>query len=293
MSATWKALVATLAIGLSGPFYVGVRAYRLSRLLYFGRVPVSKMVLQPETVGIPDLVTVGFRSSDGLGVEGWYVRPHNNAIVVVMHGTSADRASMVMEIRILASAGFGILAFDWAGYGRSEGQAHWGADEQAALEAALDWLGTQGEVDPHRVGGLGFSMGGYILAQVASRDARLRAVVLEATPSDIVEQASAGFSRWGPITRLPALAALTQAGMPIHDPPPRQVIGRIAPRPVLVLGGSEDKAIPESMTWDLYEAAQMPKELWIIPGAAHGRYAQSVPLEYSRRLVDFFARTLL
>ena len=293
MGMPWKALAASAAISALFIAYNGLRAYRNARRMYFGRLAVSDLVRHPEMVGIWDLTTVRMSSTDGTGLEGWYVPPRNTAAVVVTHGSSADRASMVSEIRILATAGFGVLAFDWAGYGGSDGQAHWGADESAALEAAVDWLCTRGEVDTRRIGALGFSMGGYIVAQVASRDTRLRAVVLEAAPTDIVEQARSAYARLGPITQLPAVWALNRAGMPIHDSSPIEVIARIAPRPILILGGSADQVVPEHMTRDLYAAAQSPKDLWVIAGASHGRYSESAGHEYGARLVDFFARALL
>jgi len=42
----------------------------------------------------------------------------------------------------------------------------------------------------------------------------------------------------------------------------------------------------------LYNAAQQPKELWIVTGAGHGGYIGVAPQEYERRVVTFFDKAL-
>ena len=136
-------------------------------------------------------------------------------------------------------------------------------------------------------------MGGYMLAQVAARDTRLRAVVLEAAPSDMVELVRWQQGRWGPLSVAPALWALLRSGMPTHDSLPKDVVGAIAPKSVLVIGGADDPVVPPAMARSLFDAAREPKELWIVPGAPHGMYLQAAPVQYPERLVGFFTRTLL
>jgi fermentation-respiration switch protein FrsA (DUF1100 family) len=73
---------------------------------------------------------------------------------------------------------------------------------------------------------------------------------------------------------------------------PVDVVSGISPRPLLVLGGDKDQIVPVAMTRKLFAAARNPKLLWIVPGAAHGGYAQTAPVEYRARLVEFFTRNL-
>jgi fermentation-respiration switch protein FrsA (DUF1100 family) len=42
----------------------------------------------------------------------------------------------------------------------------------------------------------------------------------------------------------------------------------------------------------LYEAAQPPKELWMIPEASHCKCREGAGPEYDRRLMEFFLKTL-
>jgi fermentation-respiration switch protein FrsA (DUF1100 family) len=50
--------------------------------------------------------------------------------------------------------------------------------------------------------------------------------------------------------------------------------------------------VPPAALRQLYEAAQEPKELWIVNGAGHAGFADVAPAEYAQRLTGFFLRTL-
>jgi fermentation-respiration switch protein FrsA (DUF1100 family) len=70
------------------------------------------------------------------------------------------------------------------------------------------------------------------------------------------------------------------------------VIARIAPRAVLIIGGTSDHSVPAASLERLYEAARGPKAIWMVDGAGHGNYHAAAPLEYSTRLNEFFRSNL-
>jgi dipeptidyl aminopeptidase/acylaminoacyl peptidase len=276
--------------------------FQLARVAYwnytsvaddFAHFPATPLLKHPEQAGIGGLREVAFVSDAGARLAGWYVPSKNRASVVVTHGTDSDRSSMVGEVRILSDAGFGVLAFDWPGDGASGGDVRWSAQERHALSAAIDWLSARSDVDPRRLGGLGFSMGGYVMAQVAAKDVRLCAVVLLAVPTDYAALTHWQHREWGLLSELPAALALRRSGMPTAELRPIDVVAEIAPRPLALVRGSADGTVPEFMTRALYDAARAPKSLWIIPGAKHGDYAQAAPSAYRSRLVRFFSDNLL
>jgi dipeptidyl aminopeptidase/acylaminoacyl peptidase len=283
---------ALLILGLIFALRIAVISY-LGERSDFRRWPSTEISKHPERTGINSLHEVSFEGSDGLLLAGWAVPSRNRAAIVLVHGTNTDRSSLLDEVRILSDAGFGILALDLPGQGASAGNTLWGVRERQSISAAVDWLRSRPDVDPERIGGLGASMGGYILIQAASTDARIRAVVLLAAPADVAEQTRYASNRWGLLSELPAYWALLASGMPVRDMLPKEVIRNIAPRAVFILGGTLDEVVPEYMARQLYGSAAEPKELWIVSGAHHADFSRVVPEQYRDRLIDFFTRKLL
>jgi pimeloyl-ACP methyl ester carboxylesterase len=54
---------------------------------------------------------------------------------------------------------------------------------------------------------------------------------------------------------------------------PTEVVGRIAPTPLLIVHGDADHYFPVEHAEKLYAAAREPKELWIEPGFGHAENA--------------------
>jgi dipeptidyl aminopeptidase/acylaminoacyl peptidase len=256
------------------------------------RTPPAAISRHPERTGIEGLAEMSFSSADGRRVAGWYAPSRNRAAIILVHGTGAERSSLLFETGFLSQAGFGVLAVDLPGQGASEGRTRWGVPERHAVSAAVDWLRARDEVDPERIGGFGFSMGAYVLTQAAVLDQRLRAVALVSSPDDVVEHNWLATAKWGLLTQVPCYLALRAYGQSV-DLPPKKVIGSIAPRAVLIVGGVLDPLVPAFMAQQLYSAAGSPKELWLVPGAHHADFAQIAGPEYRNRLAGFFDRALL
>jgi len=280
-----------VALGLLLALLVAARSFRAERSDYV-RHPRTELALHPERTGIAGLAEVSFPAEGHPRLAGWYAPSRNRAAIVMVHGTGTDRSSLIVEARILAGAGFGVLAMDVPGQGASEGRTRWGVPERRAISAAVDWLSTREDLDPGRIGGLGTSMGAYVMAQAAVLDPRLRSVVLVSSPSDVVEQNWLATDDWGLLTQIPCYLALRAYGQSL-DMLPKDVLGRIAPRPVFIIAGDLDTLVPKFMAQQLYDAAASPKELWIVPGAHHDDFAQIAPKQYRTRLIEFFERTLL
>ena len=269
---------------------IALASYRGARR-DFERTPSAAIVHHPEEAGIAGLGEVAFPGA-AERLAAWYVPARNRAAVVLIHGTNAERSSLLPETAILAAAGFGVLALDLPGQGASAGHTRWGEGEWRAVSSAVDWLSARAEVDPARIGAFGLSFGGYVLLQAAARDARLRAVALASTPFDLDAETRRANHRWGPLSELPALWVLHRCRGNVADIPPAQALRALAPRALFVLGGERDVMVPPAALRQLYDAARPPKELWIVAGAGHAQFAKAAPREYPQRLVGFFGRTL-
>lgn len=271
--------------------YIAARSYWDESQDYV-RTPPTDISRHPAQTGIANLQEISFSAPGDPPLAAWYAPPSKRrAAIILVHGVNAERSSLLFESQVLAEAGFGILALDLPGQGASGGKTCWGTPERRAISAAVDWLSHRSEVDPKRIGAFGMSMGAYVLAQAAVSDPRIAAVTLAASPNDVVEFNWLATSRWGLISQYPTYWALRAAGTPV-DMTPKKIVGRISPRALLIVQGDQDDLVPEWMARQIYDAAGLPKELYIVHGAHHADYARAAPREYRTRLIDFFQRAL-
>lgn len=244
----------------------------------------------------PDLakaVAVAFTTADGLTLRGSLFPPRNGATVIVCHGHGQDRTQMLPEALLLTHNNVGVLLFDWRAHGESEGIISTRGDrERLDLEAAIIFLSGRADVDASRLGVLGFSRGGSVAIEVAAMDPRLRGVIAEAPMTSLSEALLMDVRGPRVLARWPALWAARRAGIDIEGFQPEVSIFRIGSRPILIIQGALDRSAPLSHALRLYSAAREPKSLWVIDTAAHGRYIESEPVEYERRLVSFFTTAL-
>jgi dipeptidyl aminopeptidase/acylaminoacyl peptidase len=279
-------LLALLLLAL----WVASRSFCDQRADYVRTAP-PVIAQHPERTGIDGLEEIKFAGADRHRLAGWYAPPANGAAIVLVHGTGAERSSLLFETRFLAAAGFGVLALDLPGQGASAGRTRWGVPERSAISAAVDWLSARPEVDSRRIGGFGLSMGAYVLTQAAALDERLRAVTLVSSPHDVVEHNWLATQSWGLLSQVPCYLALRVHGQSL-DMRPKDVIGAIAPRAVFIIAAALDTLVPKFMMEQLFAAAGDPKEAWIAPHARHADLAHAAGPEYRTRVVDFFSRTL-
>jgi pimeloyl-ACP methyl ester carboxylesterase len=281
-------VLGALCLALLVSLRIAYSAYRQQRAVFFPeRRPVA---VSNQGTGLAGVREVAFRAGD-IELRGFYAPARNLRAVMLVHGAGGDRSALLAEARMLSSRGYGVLSFDLPGHGESGGEIRWAEPERASVRAAVDWLEQRARIRAGGIGALGFSLGGYVLVQVAAVEPRLSALVLSGTPSDPVEQVRYQHARYSFLSQTPALFVLERGGMDLSV---RGVdfANRIAPRPLLVIGGSEDHTVPASMAEALFRAAREPKELYVIAGADHGSYREQGGAEYESRLVGFFDRAL-
>ena len=109
------------------------------------------------------------------------LRPHERrAGIVLCHGyTGVKDLYLPDNARVLVEAGYMVLAFDYKGWGESEGPrtrlAPW--SRVADVQAALTFLGAQEAVDGSRLGIYGTSYGGATVVWTGAIDRRVRCIV--------------------------------------------------------------------------------------------------------------------
>jgi fermentation-respiration switch protein FrsA (DUF1100 family) len=83
------------------------------------------------------------------------------------------------------------------------------------------------------------------------------------------------------------MARLRSAGIRVDAVRPIDAIGRIHPRPLLMITGDRDSDTPVPVMKRLFDAAGAPKDIWVVPGAEHGGYYGVASAEWETRVVAF------
>jgi fermentation-respiration switch protein FrsA (DUF1100 family) len=208
--------------------------------------------------------------------------------VLFLHGNDGNVATHLGPAARLAEAGFAVFAFDYRGYGRSEGKPTFeGIHEDA--RAALALLPSLPGVEPGRIAVVGQSLGGsvaiYTVAH-ASGPPPVKAVAVDAAFSGyrrIVRDRMSGYPlAW--LTKYPASLLFPD------DWRADRAVASVSPVPLVVIHGTADRVVPFSHGERLYRLAREPKEFWPVEGAGHGE-ALADPAT-GRRLAEFLEEAL-
>jgi len=223
--------------------------------------------------------------SDGLRLAAHLARPPVSAPaeprcgLVICHGFPAgprgarSSAQTYPELadRVAADAGWLVLTFNFRGAGASEGDfslGGWLNDVRAAVDHLSEKHGIEG------VWICGASTGGSLAIAAAAEDDRVRGVATLAARAD--------FDDWAAHPRrfldhARSIGVVRSARFPpdeaawareLAEIRPLELVAKLAPRPLLLIHGSEDEMVP---TTDARLLADMhgDAELRVITGAGH------------------------
>ncbi len=223
-------------------------------------------------LGLP-FEEVAFPSSDHVTLRGWLFPPPapDNPVVIYAHGSGRDLREGLPLVPILREAGFGVLLFSYRNHGFSDRilRGHtYGLKESEDLDAAVRFLKERGY---RSIGIIGYSLGAASAIITAARNPEVKAVVAIAPFTSATDL---WFSNAFPLVPRPLLLFtlwLTEKrkGIKLAAVSPKDFIGKIAPRPILLIHGTRDSYIHPGHIRKLLEAAGAGATLLTIEGADH------------------------
>jgi len=232
--------------------------------------PMRELVRTPDALGLA-YRDVHFEAEDGLAMHGWFLPAAGERVgsVLFLHGNAENISTHIASVAWLPDAGFDVFLLDYRGFGRSAGEPSVDGvhlDFEAALAAMLDLP----EVEPPRIAVFGQSLGGAVaivgLARSARRD-EVRALVVEGAFTSyraLAREALADFwLTWA--VQWPLALSIDDRFRPVD------VIGDLAPMPVLIMHGEADRVVPVHHGRALFEAARQPRDLWLVEQGGHIR----------------------
>ena len=284
--------LAASALGL-----VWLCAYTAKKVLH----PVSKrkaLYLWPDEYKMP-YDNVYFTTEDKVNIKGWFI-PYNGAekTIILMHGWGMNRSDILKNTYFLHDLGFNLLYFDFRALGESGGKvSSIGYLETRDVRAAIKYLKETRPESCKKIGLYGLSMGAMVAICEGASNPQISCVAAEASYYSFRRVVS----RWAwvhhKVPSFPIIPiVLHYIRRDLHVNPerysPKYNIGKIAPRPVLIIHGRYDSIVPAAQAKLLFKRAGDPKEIWLVPGAKHNKCAEVGGFEYKQRLSDFFRRYL-
>jgi pimeloyl-ACP methyl ester carboxylesterase len=218
--------------------------------------------------------------------------------VVLAHGfTGSWRKPAVRAVAAGLTPYAGVLAFDFRGHGGSTGRSTMGDREVLDVEAAV---ARARELGYAAVVTCGWSMGGSTVLRHAALHRGVEAVISVSAPSRWYVRDTVPMRRLHWLVERRLGRAVTRTWMrtrvarrwDVVPESPVEVVGRIAPIPLLIVHGDADPYFPLEHPRALAAAAGTPSELWVIPGFGHAENAAPAELldRLGRHLAELVAR---
>ena len=215
----------------------------------------------------------------------WPAAVQHAPAILYLHGSRWNLTGQTNRIEQLHAFGFSVLAIDYRGFGKSDGDLP--SEETVYEDARTAWDRlAQLQPDASLRFIYGHSLGGAVAVDLAAQLSAgaegagwkppARGVIIESSFTTLPDIARALSYPWLPVQLL-----MTQKFDSVH---------KIAAlhMPVLIVHGARDGFVPARFSEELYEAAPEPKKLLLVNGATHNNSMRVGSAEYLQAMHELF-----
>lgn len=253
---------------------------RLGRSLLFIYVTIAlyvyffsdRMIFIPQVSSYeysPDILYLNTPDNQKIAAK-YLLNPDATYTLLYVHGNAEDLGDIEPVLNLLYDAGFSVFAYDYRGYGLSEGRPS-EANAYEDIEAAYRYLTEELNISPDRIIAFGRSVGGGSAVDLAARFP-VAGLILESTFTQ-------AFRVVIPFPVFPFDKFRNQAKL-------KQI-----QVPVLIIHGTEDEIIPFTHGQQLWETANPPKSHFWVENGGHNDVPWVDSETYVKQLKEF-ARSL-
>ena len=237
-------------------------------LLIFAYFFADKLIFQPQfSTYKDDSEIIKLTSSNGEKISAkFYPNPNASHTILLCHGNAEDLNIADSMLKEFQKNGFAVLAFDYRGYGTSEGNP---TEENVYrdVDAAYGYLTNKLKISPEKIIVHGRSLGGAVAIDLASRK-QVGGLIAESTFVSAFRVLTN--YRITPFDKFKNLAKIKNINCP-----------------VLFIHGRKDQIIPFWHGEKLFAEAVEPKVSFWIDEAGHNNIYQTGGKTYLQRIRDF------
>lgn len=217
-------------------------------------------------------------------IHGWWL-PNEGELdltFLYLHGNAANISQNLTWALALRDLGASVLMIDYRGYGLSSGPFPSEAQFYEDALAAWNFLLQEKGIPTEEIVIYGHSIGGAVGVDLAAQVSQGAALIVESSFTSMTDMAKgSGYATLFPVERL-----LTQRFESLEKLPSIDM-------PVMYIHGENDASVPASMSQQLYEATQAPKEIWLVPNADHNDVVEQAGGEFPGQILQFLHRHVL
>lgn len=253
-----------LFLGLVGIIGLGVYFYKTnpifegfvnndeSKLFYF---PSKEMLPFKELPHSEKVLKV----NESINIYTYVFKPkqETNSKIFFIHGGGGNVSTYQDMIRPLVENGFEVYAFDWRGFGKSNGIPNYQGVLKDTEMAFKDFLNSENNGNS-KIVVYGMSLGGQLAVKITKENqSKINLLVLDSS----IESAQTLAMDYSPISFLKEKAKnspqdFNQEYVAVQD------IKYIENVPKIIIQGKNDKIVPVIRGKNLYNSAKFPKTYW-------------------------------
>jgi len=268
----WLPLLCMAALIVGLPLGCGALKYKERELLFRIEPGTASWYRGlPQDVQEFDIKPADFKAGQNLHAWWWPAARRDAPSILYLHGVRWNLTGQAFRIEQLRAMGYSVLAIDYRGFGQSQGDLPSEASVYEDARAAWERF-TAMQPDAGKRLIYGHSLGGAVaidlaadLAAQANKDKRpvpVRGLVIESSFTSLGDAVTEVAGNNLPVSWLPVRWLLSQKFDSID-----KIVD--IDMPLLVVHGLADRFMPSRFSQQLFNAANEPKRLLLIPGATH------------------------
>jgi hypothetical protein len=234
------------------------------------RLLSDRLIFQPPPASYRDTSDIiKIRTPSGTRISAIYLPdPRARYTILFSHGNGEDIGYASEELERLRRLGFSVFAYDYQGYGTSEG-APSESNAYEDISAAYTYLTTELDTPPNRIIAHGRSLGGALAIDLAAREPLAGLIVESSLVSAyrvMTRRAIFPGDKFRSANKLPRVGC-----------------------PVFIMHGTNDEVIPLWHGEKLFAIANEPKRSLWVEGAGHNNLIGVAGARFGHAMQEFRA----